>query len=326
MSTLLDRMSADLVLPPKDLIYLIRSAPYRYKVYDIPKKTPGKKRTIAQPAKELKPLQYWLMQHVLSRFPIHPAATAYRRGRSILDNAEPHVSHRYLCKLDFKNFFPSIKARDFAKFMAAHALESEWTKEEIDYMVRVLFWRRKREKTLRLSIGAPSSPQLSNILLYEFDSKVSAVCAANGVTYTRYADDLSFSTEAPNMLHKIEQSIAEICAKIKSPKLELNSDKTVHASKKGARRVTGLVLANDGFVSIGRDKKRQIRAAMHRYLRGAMDDGKVLELAGMLSYIRSVEPPFLQTLARRYGTDVLNHLLSTHRPLDRSEGQERGSS
>ena len=80
MSKLLEMLSNDLALPLNDLAYLARSAPYRYKVYQIEKRTPGKKRTIAQPAREVKPLQYWVMSHVLSAFPIHPAATAYRKG------------------------------------------------------------------------------------------------------------------------------------------------------------------------------------------------------------------------------------------------------
>src|ERR1700679_3449152 len=153
MSQLLDRLSTDLVIPMKDLVYLIRSAPHRYKVYEIPKKTPGKTRTIAQPAREVKPLQYWVIENVLSAFPVHPAATAYRKGRNILDNAIPHVSHRYLCKLDFKDFFPSIKSDDFEKFMRAHPLASIWSSEEIDYISRILFWKRKRRNRSQLSIG-----------------------------------------------------------------------------------------------------------------------------------------------------------------------------
>lgn len=315
MSALLERLSKDLVLPLKDLVYLIRSAPYRYKVYEIPKRSPGKTRTIAQPAREVKPLQYWAIEHVLAAFPVHPAATAYRKNRNILDNAIPHVSHRYLCKLDFRNFFPSIKSDDFEKFMHSHPLAKIWTAEEVGYLARILFWRRKRGNRLQLSIGAPSSPLLSNILLYEFDVKTHTLCGQYGVTYTRYADDLTFSTNEHEVLQKIEREIPKVCKQIRSPKLVLNESKTVHASKKGARRVTGLVLASQGFVSIGRDKKRKIRAEFHRYMNGLLDEKEIAELGGMLSFIRSVEPEFLMRLATRYGAVPVDHLLSTHRPL-----------
>jgi hypothetical protein len=309
-------LSRDLALPPKDLLYLVSSAPYRYKVYEIAKKAPGKKRIIAQPARELKPLQYWLMENVLSVFPIHPSAVAYRRGKNILDNAAPHAAHRYLCKLDFRNFFPSIKSTDFQRFMGSNPLATVWTEEDIGYMSRILFWRKKRGNVLQLSIGAPSSPLLSNILLYGFDVKVSALCAASGVTYTRYADDLSFSTNAPGILRVVEEKVGEICRQTRPPRLVLNEVKTVHASKKGLRRVTGLVLANDGVVSIGRQRKREIRATFHTYMRGGLNEEEIAELGGLLSFVKSVEPVFLERLARTYGAGALNHLLLTRRPLD----------
>jgi RNA-directed DNA polymerase len=316
MSNLLQRMSRDLVLPPDDLLYLVKSAPYRYKVYEIAKKAPGKKRTIAQPAREVKPLQYWVMKNVLMAFPIHPAAVAYRNGRSILDNAAPHAPHKYLCKLDFMNFFPSIKSTDFEKFMRTNPLAAVWTEEEITYLSKILFWRKNRKNVPQLSIGAPSSPLLSNILLFNFDLKIEAFCARLGVTYTRYADDLSFSTNEPRILNQLEKHVADVCAKTRPPRLNLNTAKTVHASKKGLRRVTGLVLTNEGRVSLGRERKREISAGFHRYVRGILTEPEILELGGLISFAKSVEPMFLQRLANKYGGTALNHLLSTHRPMN----------
>lgn len=310
MSHLLDQMSSTFLVPMNDLIYLVKSSPYRYKVYKIAKRKKGQKRTIAQPARELKTLQYWVMENVLRAFPVHPVATAYRKGRNIADNALPHAAHTYLCKLDFKNFFPSIKATDFSRFMSVHPLAAEWEEEDINYLSRILFWRKKRGGELLLSIGAPSSPILSNILLYDFDVAVAALCSDLGVTYTRYADDLTFSTDKPLVLREIEKQIPIICRQIESPKLTVKKSKTVHASKKGSRRVTGLVLTNDGLVSIGRERKREIRAGFHRYILGTLNLEEIRKLAGMISYIKSVEPKFLEQLARKYGVVALNTLLS----------------
>jgi len=315
MSGLLERLSNDLVLPSRDLIYLIQSAPHRYKVYNIPKKTPGKTREIAQPAREVKPLQRWLMSNVLNNFLIHPAAVAYRNGRSIRHNAVPHAPHRYLCKLDFTNFFPSIKSIDFENYMRQNSHTGTWTEQEIGYMSRILFWQRDRKALPQLSIGAPSSPLLSNILLYGFDLRITALCNQHDVTYTRYADDLCFSTNESGVLRQLEGEVAQICREIRSPRLFLNSMKTVHASKKGSRRVTGLILTNDGQVSIGRSKKREIRAWFHKYIRGLLSEEEIAELRGMLSFVNSVEPVFLQRIAKTYGTAALNNLLSTGRPL-----------
>jgi RNA-directed DNA polymerase len=314
VSELLAKLSAVFLLPPDDLLYLIRSAPYRYKVYQVPKKEPGETRTIAQPAPEVKNLQYWVMENFLSRFPIHAAATAYRKGRNIASNAQPHARNRYLCKMDFRNFFPSIKSTDFERFLSANASAAGWTEEEVGYLSRILFRRERRGGDLRLSIGAPSSPLLSNILLYRFDVAVSDLCSGNGVSYTRYADDLTFSTNRQKVLYQIEHEIPHICTRLESPKLFLNRKKTVHASKKEARRVTGLVLTNEGLLSIGREKKRQLRATLHRFVSGKLDAEETAKLAGMVSFIKSVEPEFLQRVARKYGQVALTRLLSNTGP------------
>jgi RNA-directed DNA polymerase len=310
MSELLERLSAEFSLPMHDLVYLVRSAPYRYKVYQVDKRTPGQKRTIAQPARELKPLQRWVVQNVLAEFPIHESAMAYRKNRNILDNASHHARQRYLCKLDFKNFFPSIKATDFERFMRSASPAQQWTDEEIGYLSRILFWCKKRGKELELSIGAPSSPMVSNILLYRFDLAVGALCANIGVTYTRYADDLTFSSNRPDVLQRIEKQIPRICTSLGSPRLFLNRQKTVHASQKGSRRVTGLVLTNDGLVSIGRDKKRIIRATVHRYMSGSLPENEIASLVGVLAFVNSVEPAFLRRLAGQYGSATIRDLLA----------------
>lgn len=316
MINLLDRLSADLSQPRRDLLYLIKSAPYRYKVYQIAKRAPGKKRTIAQPARELKPLQYWVMENLLSNFPIHDAARAYRKGRNIFDNAAPHANHRYLCKVDFKNFFPSIKSEDLERFIHSQANATEWTDDDLDYLCKILFWCKERGKPLQLSIGAPSSPLVSNILLYRFDVEISKLCAELGVTYTRYADDLSFSTNRSRVLSKIVARIPKICSALQSPRLILNRSKTVHASKRSSRRVTGLVLTNDGQVSIGREKKRTVRSAFHHYVSGLLNEKEIAQLAGMVAFVNSVEPGFLVRLSIKYGADKVTHLLSNRRVSD----------
>jgi RNA-directed DNA polymerase len=308
MSFLLEKMSAQLLVPLNDLEYLVRSSPYRYKVYKIAKRTPGKTRIIAQPAKEVKTLQHWVMRNVLNTFPVHAAATAYRKGRNIADNAQPHVAKRYMLKMDFSDFFPSITSSDFVQFMKTNSLAVWQEEEDIEYLCRILFWRKKRRKSLVLSIGAPSSPILSNILLYDFDVRMSELCVRHDVSYTRYADDLTFSTNKPNTLKKIEKGVLGVCAKLRSPRLKINIEKTVHVSTANSRRVTGLVLSNQGSVSLGREKKRSIRAAVHHYKQGKLNEGEIASLSGMLSFVYSVEPSFLQTLASRYGGTLINSL------------------
>lgn len=306
MSEILTQLRLATLLPPSELRTLIRSAPYRYKVYQIPKRTPGQFRTIAQPAKELKLLQRWVMENVLESFEIHPAATAYQKGLSIADNARPHARGTFVLKLDFTDFFPSIKARDFRTFLRRN--ETDLDEESIEALCRILFWKPKGSDELCLSIGAPSSPMLSNILLGDFDLQVATFCAAKEVTYTRYADDLTFSAKESNSLRAVETKVMDLCRRSKSPALRINEKKTVRVSKRDSRRVTGLVLTNDRKVSLGHDEKRRIRAWVHHFVTNRLDAEQRLKLRGMLNYVNSVEPAFIKRLAKKYGPDVIRRL------------------
>lgn len=304
---ILESISHDLMVPEATLGHIIRSAPYRYKVFEIDKKDGVSKRTIAQPARELKAIQYWVMANVLRHFPIHAAAMAYRRRRSISTNAAKHASSRFLLKLDFKDFFHSIKAADLEAFLTGRE-DIDLSTEDIVHLKKILFWNRGREGKLIMSIGAPSSPMLSNILMYDFDKRVQAFCAKKKVKYTRYADDLTFSTNRPNVLREVEVQIAEICKRMEHPRLRLNTQKTVHASRGGARRVTGLVLTNEGEVSLGHDRKRLIRAQVHHFLDGRLSPDDAAKLRGMLAFVNSAEPSFIQNLRDHYGNAAIDKI------------------
>jgi RNA-directed DNA polymerase len=313
MGKLFQKMSYDLLVPLNDLDYLARSAPYRYKVYEIEKRQKGQKRIIAQPSREIKRLQYWIIANVLKQYPLHPAALAYCRGKSILNNAKAHAKKRYLLKLDFKDFFHSIKSADFEKLIRENP-PKDFDESDIFGLTRILFWKKKGESEFILSIGAPSSPILSNIMLYEFDRRLTEFCKSIRVTYTRYADDLTFSTNGKDRLKLVQGEVVRICQAIPYPKLKLNPKKTVHASKAVLRRVTGLVLSNDGFVSIGHKRKRQLHATVHRYKLGKLSPEEIESLSGMLAFVNSVEPKFIRTLTRRYGASLVSMLLKGNPP------------
>ncbi len=304
MEKLFLKMSHELLISPEDLEYLARSAPYRYKVYEIDKKQAGKKRTIAQPAREIKRLQYWVIENILKDFPIHPAAQAYRKGKNIANNAKPHAKKRFLLKLDFKDFFHSIKVNDFEQLINTSEFR-QIDESEKACLGRILFWRKVRGGDLVLSIGAPSSPLLSNILLYDFDQKIAEFCKSLRVVYTRYADDLTFSTNRKNVLRLIENEVKKICQDLPFPKLTLNPQKTIHSSKANMRRVTGLILSNDGSISIGHERKRQLHAAVHHFKLGKLKEDEIAVLQGMLAFVHSVEPKFIRALSKRYGKEVL---------------------
>lgn len=306
-TSLLGKMSMDLLLPKASLDRLILSAPHRYKVYQVPKRTGSGMRTIAQPAKEVKKLQYWVMQNIFDRFDIHPSAIAYVTGKNIRVNAESHAKHPYALKLDFKNFFPSIMAEDFLQY-AKQNEKLQYSDTDLQKLVRILFWCPRFESKLRLSIGAPSSPYLSNAIMYKFDSDISQYCALQGVIYTRYADDITFSMVDKTMRGQALAKVSEVLQALSFPKLELNSEKTIFCSKAHRRIVTGLILTNDGSISLGRDRKRNIRAQLHHFVSGRLPDSQRPHLRGLLAFARDIEPAFVRRMEKKYGSNMIRRI------------------
>ena len=306
-TSMLGKMSSDLLIPKAKLDYLIRSAPYRYKVYQISKRSGTGFRTIAQPAKEVKKIQYWVIKNIFPSFPVHQSAYAYITGKNIFKNAEAHSDKPYLLKLYFKNFFPSIKGDDFFKYSQINNALS-LSETDLHRLGRILFWLPKRNNDFQLSIGAPSSPCLSNTIMFEFDSHIFNYCSENNISYTRYADDLAFSMHDMKMRGEVLKKVENVLASQAFPILKLNDRKTVFGSKAHRRLVTGLILTNNGNVSLGRNRKRRIRAQIHHLLQSKLSDEEKNNLRGMLAFARDVEPEFVERMENKYGKQAIRKM------------------
>jgi RNA-directed DNA polymerase len=286
---------------------IIRTAPIRYKTYRIPKRSQGY-REISQPAIEVKALQRGLIEILLRDLPLHEAATAYRTGMSIKDNALRHAGDGPILKMDFKDFFPSIKPRDWSIYCNKTGILTDPVNIQLTSLI--LFQRPKGGSGLRLAIGAPSSPFLSNALMFEFDQVVSEAVARDHVVYTRYADDLTFSAHRTGHLVNVEKIVRATLRSLEYPKLTINNDKTTRITRKYGRKVTGLTLTNDGKVSIGHNRKRLIHAAVHHASLGKLNSTSLAELKGLLGFANSAEPKFIDALKEKYG-DELIHFIQT---------------
>lgn len=283
---------------------LIVRAPYSYKVYNIPKRNGGE-RIIAQPARETKFIQHWLIQNVFQSLPIHECASAYRVGSSIKKNAAVHRRNSYISKFDFKDFFVSIKSDDLVRHFLKY-LGNSFRIEDIKDIARISCIKFKNQNNLCLSIGAPSSPVLSNTIMHDFDFKIFSWCAGNGITYTRYADDLTFSTEYKGISSKIQSMIMEVIQDVDYPKLSLNSNKTIHVSKKYQRRITGIIINNEGDLSLGRAKKREISSLIHKFSVGELTNHEIYRLQGLLGYAKDVEPLFVSRMRAKYKSNLID--------------------
>jgi len=306
MSELIPTLIAATGLSRRDILTVISNAPRRYATFPIPKRSGGE-RMISQPARELKALQRALIHAYLEELPVHQAATAYRKGFSIRDNVLPHASNNPIFKFDFQNFFPSITPSDWNRYCADRGLFHDPVERR--QTTQILFHTPKGSSRMGLAIGAPSSPHISNLLMFEFDALISKLVADDYVTYTRYADDLTFSAKRTGYLVNVERLLRLAISEVRWPKnLRINEEKTVLATKRYHRQVTGLVLTNDGAISIGHDRKRKLRAAVHWASQGKLSTTELAKLSGMLAFIHAVEPAFLERLIAKYGNALIEDI------------------
>jgi hypothetical protein len=154
--------------------------------------------------------------------------------------------------------------------------------------------------------------------MYDFDLKWANWCRENDVAYSRYADDLCFSTKRPEILDKVLDLLHRDLEERASPKLRINAKKTVFTSRKRKRLVTGLVLTPESRLSLGRQNKRKIRAMVHQFMNNTLDPQTASYLTGYLSFARSVESSFVDSLKRKYGAEAIESL-RTLPPVERPQ-------
>ena len=178
------------------------------------------------------------------------------------------------------------------------------------FPINQLFWNKTKSSTLKLvlSVGAPSSPLISNFVMFEFDQIIDEYCNEKSIVYTRYADDITFSSSVKGNLFNVPHFVQEVLGKNYNYRISVNESKTVFSSKAHNRHVTGITLANDNTLSIGRTKKRMTSAMVHKYSINKLDSNDLNYLKGLLSFISHVEPQFIERLKKKYGNDVLNRI------------------
>src|SRR5690606_9641217 len=205
---LVERLSGLSGLSVTDVLRVINSAPRRYKVFPIEKRRGGF-RIVAQPSRELKMLQRIVVNKILVDLPVHDVAHGYVKGKGIRTNALAHKNARYILKMDLENFFPSIKPIDFARYFARRR-DLRFDINEKRQLYSLLFWKPKGQQGLRLCIGAPSSPLISNALMYDIDSRLKELADQRHIIYTRYADDMTFSCQEKGVLQAWQQVVEHV--------------------------------------------------------------------------------------------------------------------
>lgn len=212
-----------------NLNYLIKASnsPYKfYREFIILKKN-GEPRLISEPLPNLKVVQRWILDEILTNIETSKYAKAYKKNISIKDNARFHRGQKKLLTVDISNYFGSIS---FARVLGFF--------KEIGYS--------KAVSTLLAGLcalegslpqGSPTSPALSNLITRNLDKRISSYAKKNNIRYTRYADDITLSGDfnEGSVINFLEYVL-------KSEGFEINESKTRVRLSTQQQEVTGIIV------------------------------------------------------------------------------------
>jgi hypothetical protein len=262
---------------------LERSAPderlrnYHYATIARPGRAP---RVIERPKHRLKSAQRQILHGILDWIPAHEAAHGFTPGRSVISHASAHAGSHVVIRIDLQDFFAAIQAgRVYGIFRTAgypegvaHTLTALATN-----VVSAAFWHAlprpqdpaqltahhqlgRQLATPHLPQGAPSSPALANLAAFWLDRRLTGLAASLEATYTRYADDLTFSG-SQRLLRQaplLRRAVADIA---REEGFAVNEAKSTLVTQAGRQRVCGVVV--NRHPNVGRDEYDLLKAILH---------------------------------------------------------------
>ena len=237
----------------------------RYRTFRIPKKS-GDCRSISAPKGNLKWMQICLNEIFKAIYTPSRYATGFAEGRSIVDNAKVHTNQNYVFNIDLEDFFPSVKQswvwarlqkapfnfnKEVASVMAGLCSIKTWFQEDSE---------GKLKEHYCLPQGAPTSPLLTNAVCDTLDRRLGGLAKRFGLHYSRYADDITFSS-----MHNVYQEGSEFRQELEriitSQNFRINPKKTRLNHRSQRQEVTGLTVSDK--VNVARKYVKDIRALLH---------------------------------------------------------------
>jgi RNA-directed DNA polymerase len=267
----LRELAAALGVSEVELRYWTLATPNRYTSFAIPKRRGGT-RLITAPVPRLRLLQARLLRLLASIYRPHSSVHGFVAGRGILSNAIPHVRRRFVLNVDLKNFFDTI---NFGRVRGALISKPYMLDPRIATIIARLCC-----KDNALPQGAPTSPILANMVCLRLDGELSRLGRAFKCRYTRYADDITFSSNHNDFPRELAALILppygthatvgdSLGETIRSNGFLVNAEKTRLYHKANSQRVTGLTVNRKPNVS--RTYIRSIRGMLNAWQRYGYD-------------------------------------------------------
>ena len=262
---------------PKSLSFLLYKMPEasRYTQFSVPKATGGT-REIMAPIPQLKLVQRRLAHHLQNCLhdiekgqvvrPDCVISHGFKRDFSIATNAAIHVGRRWVLNMDLQDFFPCInfgRVRGFFIKNKHFALQPETS----TVLAQIVCHENM------LPQGAPTSPVVSNLITGLLDIRLNKLASKNRCSFTRYVDDITFSTNLPDFPTSIARvdgngvwmPSRELAKRIKQSGFSLNGKKTRMQYRRSRQDVTGLIVNSE--VGVKRERLKTVRAQVESVVR-----------------------------------------------------------
>ncbi|MBB1088898.1 RNA-directed DNA polymerase [Lysobacter sp. SG-8] len=255
----------------------------------------GGRRTIWRAAIETKGLQYSLIKNYLEHLPVHAASQAFSPGSSIKKNASIHVGNHYFLRVDLKDFFPSLTFENLRKATLSSNAKFDFSLEGSDSFA--LIQGACFDRDGKLPIGYSTSPFIANVVMFEFDESLEVTLqsefGAGNFNYTRYADDMVFSTSTRGVCRKAYRKIKNFVADFDGASLSVNDRKTHFGSTgKGTAFVTGVHMLPNGKLAATRQLRERVKFLLYLLTKKRIPEKEYSQLIGLLAHLRSVDPAY----------------------------------
>ena len=279
-----------------------------YHHYQIPKKKGGF-RSIAAPKPLLKQIQRKILADILGKIPITEETHGFVKGRSVISSAKVHVTApTLLITMDVENFFPSItfeRVRGMYKNFGYSGYIASLLAMLCTYCERMAIDVGGIIKYVRTSArilpqGSPASPMITNIICKNLDYRLNGLAKKYELTYTRYADDMSFTYHGDESTLKLNQFLALTKIITKDEGFSIKASKTKILHPHNRQCLTGIVINHE---TIGVPKKwlKNLRAALHHLSllkanNEPIPSSLIYEVKGKLSWLKSVNEERYSTI------------------------------
>jgi len=245
---------------------------------------------------------------------VHAAVFSYRKHINIYDLAKIHNEHQNFFTTDIKSFFYSISTQMIHEVLIQN-------KVNFPFELDVKYYKNIVNITTvnnSLPVGYVTSPSISNAILYKFDELMDNYSQEHSISYSRYSDDLIFSSDDYNAIKSLPAVIESTLNSLYSSAFKLNISKTRFFDKTEKVSFLGISILPNGHITVEKWTKENISQLIYFYLNDKNKFTVLLQKRfknnlsrayGTLNYINDIDKQFILKLRKKYGNFIVDKFL-----------------